>query len=79
MVLEIMWNIHCKSLRKKGQIYLPVQEVSFRAVDEKIRTCGRRRIDRGHNVVCDIGSNVTVLDVGFKIGDAASSYSGCVG
>ena len=29
MGLEIIWNIHRKSLRQKGQIYLPVQEVSL--------------------------------------------------
>ena len=26
--LEVVWNIHHKSLRQKGQIYLPMQEVS---------------------------------------------------
>ena len=46
---------------------------------EKIRTCGRKGIDGGHNVVCDVGPNVAVLDVCFRSGDVASSYSDRVG
>ena len=46
---------------------------------EKIRTCGKRRIDGGHNIVYDVGPNVVVLNVGLKSGDVASSYSDSVG
>ena len=46
---------------------------------QKIRTCGRRRINGGHNVVCDVGPNVTVLDVSLRSGDVGSSYNGGVG
>ena len=42
---------------------------------EKIRTCGRMRIDGGHNVICDI----VVLDVVLRNYDVASSYNGGVG
>ena len=46
---------------------------------EKIRTCGRRRIDGGHNVVCNVGSNVAVLDVGLRNENVSLSYIGNVG
>ena len=39
---------------------------------EKIRTCGIRRIDGGHNA----DSNVVVLDVKLRSGNVASSYNG---
>ena len=45
---------------------------------EKIKTCGKRRIDGGHNVVCDLDPNVAVLDVGLRSGDVGSSYNGGV-
>ena len=45
---------------------------------EKIRTCFRRRIDGGHNVVCDVGPNVVVLDVDLRNNNVALSYSGRV-
>ena len=46
---------------------------------EKIRTCGRRRIDGGHNVVCNVGPNVAVLDVGLRNENVSLSYIGNVG
>ena len=58
-----------------------MQEVSFRLWRwlKKIRTSGRRRIDGGHNIVCDVGQTVTVLNVGLRSDDAALSYSGGIG
>ena len=40
---------------------------------EKIKTCGRRRINGGHNVVCDFNPNVVVLNIGLRSGDVALS------
>ena len=67
MGLEITWNIHRKSLRQKGRDLLTSAEGKFELwkMDEKIRTCGRRRIDGGHNFVYDFGPNVAVFDVRF--------------
>ena len=57
-------------------------------MDEKIRTCGIGRSDRGHNVKCDVGlnitvrdisSNVVVHDVGLRGGDFDLSCSSDVG
>ena len=45
---------------------------------EKIKTYDRRRIDGGHNVVCNVGPNVALLDIGLRDNDVASSYSGSV-
>ena len=74
MGLEIIWNIHRKSLRQKGIDLLTSGKGKFglRKMAEKIRTCGRRRIDGGHN----IGSNIAVLDFCLRSGDVTSSYSG---
>ena len=67
MGLDIIWNIHHKSLRKKGIDILTSGKGKFRLrkMAEKIITCGRRRIDGGHNV----GPNVAVLDVSLRSGD----------
>ena len=80
MELEIIWNIHRKSLRQKGIDLLTSARGKFglRKMAEKIKSCDRRRIDRGHNVVCDVGSNVAILEIGLRSGDVASSYSGSI-
>ena len=46
---------------------------------EKFISCIKRRIDGGHNVICNVGPNVAILDVGLRNDDLASSYSGEVG
>ena len=81
MRLEIIWNIHCKSLRQKGIVLLISARGKFGLwkMAEKIKTCSRMRIDGGHNVVCDIGTNAAFLDVSLGCGDVASSYHGDVG
>ena len=81
MGLEIIWNIHRKSLQKKGIDLITSARGKFGLwkMAEKIRTYGRRRIDGGHNVVCDVDPNVIVLDVGLRSGDVVSSYCGNVG
>ena len=43
---------------------------------KKIITYGKRRTDESHNVVCNVGLNVVVLDVGLRNDDVASSSSG---
>ena len=77
MGLEIIWNIHCKSLRQKETDLLTSARGKFGPwkMVEKIKTCNRRRIDGGHNVVYNVGPNVTVLDVGLRSSDVASTYS----
>ena len=45
---------------------------------EKIRTCSRRRIDGGHNVVYNVGPSVADLNVGLRNDYVASSYNGDV-
>ena len=81
MGLEIIWNIHCKSLRQKGTNLFTSARGKFKLwkMAEKIKTCSRRRIDGGHNVVCDVGPNVVILDVGLRSSDIASSYNGNIG
>ena len=81
MDLEIIWNIHCKSLQQKGTDLLTSARGKFGLwkMAEKIKTCGIRRIDGGHNVVYDISPNVTFLDIGLRSGNVASSYSGDIG
>ena len=78
MGLEIIWNIHCKSLRKKGTNLLTSARGKFGLwkMAKKIRTCNKRRVDGGHNVVCNVELNVIILDVGLRSGHVASSYSG---
>ena len=75
--LEIIWNIHRKSLRQKEIDLLTSARGKFGPwkMAEKIKTCDRRRIDGGQNVVYNIGPNFTVVDVGLRSGDVASSYS----
>ena len=75
--LEFIWNIRRKSLRQKGMDLLTNARGEFVLwkMAEKIRTCGRRRSDGGHNVGCDVGSNVAVRDVGLRSGNITSSYS----
>ena len=74
--LEVIWNIHRKSLRQKGMDLLTNARGEFMSwkMAEKIRTCGIRRSDGGHNVGCDVGSNVAVCDVGLRSGNVTSSY-----
>ena len=78
--LEIIWNIHRKSLRQKGTYLLTNAGGKFRLwkMAEKIITCSRRRIDGCHNVVCGFGLNITVFDVGLRSCDVASSFNGGV-
>ena len=45
---------------------------------EKIRTCSKRRINGGHNVVYDVSPNVADLNVGLRSDYVASSYNGDV-
>ena len=77
MGLEIIWNIHCKSLRQKGTNLLTNARGKFKLwkMAEKIRTCDIRRIDRDHNFVCDVGLNVTILDVGLRRSDVSRPES----
>ena len=78
MGLEIIWNIHCKSLQQKGTDLLTSARDKFwlwKMAKKKIKTCDKRRINGGHNVVGDVGQNVAVLDVGLRSGNVASSYS----
>ena len=65
-------------LKKKGTNLLTSARGKFGLckMAEKIRTCDRRRINGSHNVVCDVGPNVVVLDVGLRSSDVTSSYSG---
>ena len=79
--LEVICNIHCKSLRKKETSLLTSARGKFGLwkMVEKIKTCGRRRIDGGHKVICNVGPNAAVLNVGLRSGDVASSYNGGVG
>ena len=81
MGLEIIWNIHRKSLRQKGTDLLTSARGKFKLwkMAEKIRTCSRRRIDESHNVVYNVGPNVVVLDFGLRSDDVGSRYSGSVG
>ena len=67
---EIIWNIHCKSLQQKGTDLLTNARGKFGLwkMVKKIRTCGKRRIDGGHNIVYGVGLNVTVLDDGLRSG-----------
>ena len=78
MGLEIIWNIHRKLLRQKETDLLTGARGKFGLwkMAEKFITCSKRRINGGHNVVCNVGPNVTVLDVGLRNDDLASSYSG---
>ena len=81
MGLKIIWNIRRKSLQQKRIDLLTSARGKFGLwkMTEKIRTCGRRRIDGGHNIVYDVGSNVAVLDISLRSGGVTSSYSGNVG
>ena len=81
MKLEIIWNIHRKPLRKKGTYLLTRARGKFGLwkMAEKIKTCDKRRIDEGHNIVCNVGLKVTFLDVCLRNDDVGSSYSGSVG
>ena len=81
MRLEIIWNIHRKSLRQRGTNLLTSVRGKYGQwkMDKKFRTCDRRRIDGGNNIVCNVGLNVVVLDVGLRSSDVASSYNGGVG
>ena len=75
--LEIIWNIHRKSLRQKGTDQLTSARGKFGLwkMAEKIRTCGRKKINGGHNV----SPNMTNLDISLMSGDVTSSYNGGVG
>ena len=82
MRLEIIWNIHRKSLRQKGINLLTSARGKFRMwnmAGKKIRTYERRRIDGSHNVVYDVVPNVAVLDVGLRNNDVDLSYNGSIG
>ena len=46
---------------------------------EKIKTCGKRRINGDHNVGYDVGLNIVVYNVGLRSGDVALSCSNGVG
>ena len=74
MRLEIIWNIHRKSLRQKGTNLLTSAKGKFELwkMVEKIKTCSRRRIDGGYNVVCNVGPNVVILNVGLRSGNVSS-------
>ena len=77
MVVEIIWNIHYKSLRQKRINLLTSTRGKFGLwkMAQKIRTCGRRRIDGGHNVIFNVCPNFIVLDIDLGNDDVASSYS----
>ena len=51
------------------------EEFGLWKMAEKIRTCGRRRSNGGHNVGCDVGLHVIVRDVDLRSSDVSSSYS----
>ena len=80
MGLEIIWNINCKSLRQKGTDLLTGVRGKFELwkMAKKNQNSHIRSIDGGHNIVCDVGLNVAVLDVDLRSGDVASSYNGGV-
>ena len=71
MGLEIILNIHRKSLRKKWTNLLTNARGEFGLwkIAKKIRTYSRRRIDGSHNVISDVG---------LRSDDVALSYSGSV-